>query len=290
MKKLLVALFIILLVPQVSFAETDNEKRDRLLTLIAELQALILELKAQKDGLNSKLEIPEEEFSSIILTDDSKIVSHYRLGSAKAVVQISDTEEREFFSHFYHLVPDEYDYRFKELVVFKERRETMDAFVETIPPYSTDDWRLGINDGIFEYDAEDREVSELFIHEFAHVLSYDGSKSKSISDDENCHEYFEWGCPIPDSYLDDFIDKYWSDDILDDLVYYGSDMWSDYEISRMFVTEYAATSPEEDFAESFSEFVVSPKPRGDNLAEIKTNFFYQYPELVNIRTGIRSRL
>ncbi|MBK9051223.1 MAG: hypothetical protein IPL78_09985 [Chloroflexi bacterium] len=48
------------------------------------------------------------------------------------------------------------------------------------------------------------------------------------------------------------------------------------------MTDYAATNPAEDIAETFMAFVLEPKPNGDTIAEEKVLFFYQYPELVAI--------
>ena len=290
--KYLVAFFLLVsfTVPQVSFASADGEYRERLLEMVAELQALVRQLQASLEENKSKLEIPDEEFSSIILADDARVISRYRISHPKSVESISDTEEREFFARFYYIVPDEFDSRFKELVLFDERIETMDAFVETIPPYTSHDWRFGMTKDIFEYEVDDKEVTALFIHEFAHVVGYDGGKESDILDSVECHEYFKWGCPPIGSYLDDFISTYWTDAVLDDFVVYGSDFWTEREQERMFVSSYAVTSPEEDFAESFVEFIVQPKSSGTTVKDKKVNFFYQYSELVEMREGLRLRL
>ncbi len=50
--------------------------------------------------------------------------------------------------------------------------------------------------------------------------------------------------------------------------------------------EYAATNPVEDIAESWTEFVMRPKPIGTTIADQKEQFFYEYPELVKIRREI----
>jgi len=40
-----------------------------------------------------------------------------------------------------------------------------------------------------------------------------------------------------------------------------------------FVSDYAATNPGEDIAESFATFVLKPAPSGDTLADQKVAFF-----------------
>jgi hypothetical protein len=60
--------------------------------------------------------------------------------------------------------------------------------------------------------------------------------------------------------------------------------------SDQFVTEYAATSPEEDIAEAWAFFILSPKPEQDSIANEKVLFFYEYPELVQLRQEILTPL
>ena len=76
--------------------------------------------------------------------------------------------------------------------------------------------------------------------------------------------------------------------IEDDDAYYEAldDFYYNYE--DRFLTDYAATNPEEDIAEAFTFFILSPRPSGDIVAEQKILFFYDYPELVKLRDGIIS--
>jgi hypothetical protein len=53
-----------------------------------------------------------------------------------------------------------------------------------------------------------------------------------------------------------------------------------------FVSNYAPTSPAEDIAESFSFFILAPKPDVLTTSDEKIQFFYAYPELVQLRTEI----
>jgi hypothetical protein len=57
-----------------------------------------------------------------------------------------------------------------------------------------------------------------------------------------------------------------------------------------FVTDYAPTSPVEDIAESWTFFVLSPKPELNSIANEKILFFYEYPELVELRTQILKQI
>lgn len=55
-----------------------------------------------------------------------------------------------------------------------------------------------------------------------------------------------------------------------------------------FVNDYAATNPEEDFAESFMYFVLYDWPEEDSvyLYDKKILFFTQFPELVELADTI----
>ena len=57
-----------------------------------------------------------------------------------------------------------------------------------------------------------------------------------------------------------------------------------------FVTEYAASDPKEDIAESWSYFVIASTPDQDTIADQKISFFHEFPELVTLRLEIRSRI
>ena len=52
---------------------------------------------------------------------------------------------------------------------------------------------------------------------------------------------------------------------------------------EQFTREYAATNIHEDLAESFEHFVLEPKPSGDGVVEQKIRFFYDFPELIELR-------
>lgn len=53
-----------------------------------------------------------------------------------------------------------------------------------------------------------------------------------------------------------------------------------------FVSPYAATNPREDIAESWTEFILRPKPSGTSIADQKVLFFYEFQELVQTREEI----
>ncbi len=148
------------------------------------------------------------------------------------------------------------------------------------------------------------------IHEFAHLLTLGPSQvPPSIAvfnnpDDDNvylqeasqCPQYFPGeGCANADSYVNAYYNQFWTDihnewnkinlEEDEDIYYKKLDDFY-YKYEDQFVTSYAATNPEEDMAETWAFFVLDPKPAGNTIAEQKVLFFYQYPELVQLREHI----
>ncbi len=160
-------------------------------------------------------------------------------------------------------------------------------------------------------DSSDKYVLTFtLIHEFAHLLTLNAAQvppSLAIFDNPDdddiyqrelaaCPNYFPGeGCSNSDAYINQFFDRFWFDlfaewqeidQIADEDEYYASldDFYDTYE--DQFLTDYAPTSPAEDIAESFAFFVLSPKPPLDSIANEKIAFFYEFPELIQLRSEI----
>ncbi len=161
--------------------------------------------------------------------------------------------------------------------------------------------------------ANIEELTFTLIHEYGHLLTLN-EKQVDVDeyifnnpDDEdayldavdNCATYFTGeGCSYSSSYFYQFYDRFWRDIyaewddiqyIEDDDEYY--DAMDDFYFARedQFVTDYAVTNPGEDIAESWAFFITQPKPAGNTIAEKKILFFYQFPELVELRSEIIAR-
>jgi hypothetical protein len=160
-------------------------------------------------------------------------------------------------------------------------------------------------------DTQDRlNLTYTFIHETAHLLTLNSTQVNPslpvfnnpedediyLSEASACPTYFPGeGCALPESYLYQFFGLFWEDIhaewqdlnlIEDDEAYYAALDEFYYAHEDRFLTDYAATNPEEDIAETFSFFVLSPRPAGDTIAEKKILFFYEFPELVRLRAEI----
>lgn len=162
--------------------------------------------------------------------------------------------------------------------------------------------------------TDDYVLTFTLLHEFGHLLTLNTEQvPPSISifnnpDDDNiyqsemaaCSQYFPGeGCSNPDSYINQFFDRFWLDlyaewqeiDSEDDEDTYYNLLDDFYETYKdQFLTDYAPTSPEEDIAESWAFFILSPKPELNSIANEKILFFYEYPELVELRGRILNQL
>ncbi|WKZ47790.1 MAG: hypothetical protein QY306_00310 [Anaerolineales bacterium] len=174
-----------------------------------------------------------------------------------------------------------------------------------------EDWALEVD----ILDATNKYVLTVtLLHEFGHLLTLNSSQvppSEAVFDapeDDDvyqrelaaCPNYFPGeGCSNQDSYVNRFFDRFWFDlyaewqeidseededryyDLLDDFYYTYEDQ---------FLTEYSVTSPAEDIAESFAFFILAPKPEPSSIADEKILFFYEFPELIELRGQILNQL
>ncbi len=199
--------------------------------------------------------------------------------------------DEEFHREIWQIVTD---------LIPVDRREDLDQFV--LFTDGVDNVTGAVDEGStpetwsIQMDVLDAEnfpsLSTTLVHEFGHMLTLGESQVKYFA--SSCNYYMASdGCSKADSYINAFYDEFWSD------IY---DEWADYanptvdgevdedgayefydEHPDQFVSDYAATHPEEDIAESWTYFVYSSKPADDSIASRKIRFFYRYPELVELR-------
>ena len=173
------------------------------------------------------------------------------------------------------------------------------------------DWELRVD----VLDASDHyALTYTLMHEFGHLLTLKSSQVATdklvVFNPENekfyehavtaCPQYFAGdGCSMPGSYINEFFQRYWKGFYEEWKAIYKTKEEPSYSGSLhnfyktyadQFLTEYAATSPEEDIAEAWAFFILAPKPDGQSIADEKILFFYEYPELVLLRQEILTRL
>ncbi len=91
-----------------------------------------------------------------------------------------------------------------------------------------------------------------------------------------------------DALLTDYYLRFWKDYVNVDLFQTSYQFYLRNQSD--FVSSYAYSGASIDIAESFSYFVLREKPQGNSIAEQKIRFFYDYPQLVELRQTIRQSL
>jgi len=218
--------------------------------------------------------------------------------------------QQKIWNYFAALIPGDQRRFLDEYAIFTDGK---DNILASVSQSETDMGKWVLTVDILDA-ADPQNLTYTLIHEFGHLLTLNSTQvipSRRVFDNPNsdkiyqeevdaCKAYFVGeGCSLPDSYVNQFVDRYWLDifaewqkvdDIKGENDYYAA-LDAFYQKHKdQFVTDYAPTNPAEDLAESFSFFVLKPKPTGDSIADQKVLFFYRYPELMELRSQIGHRL
>jgi hypothetical protein len=222
-----------------------------------------------------------------------------------------DTASQEsVWDYFTSMIPaDERTFITEFSITTDGKDNTLAAVTQT--QSDPNDWALEID----ILDINDTyNLTFTLIHEFGHLLTLNAEQVppsiKVFNNPENedileseinaCPQYFPGeGCSKANSYINAWYNRFWVDIydewdeinyIDDDDAYYEALDNFYYQYEDQFLTDYAVTTPEEDIADSWAFFVLSPKPDGDTIAEEKILFFYEYPELVQLRETILNNI
>lgn len=182
-------------------------------------------------------------------------------------------------------------------IVYSDGKDETLAYVNYIDDKASR-WYMAIDieDSI---NMEDNSLKEDFyftiVHELAHIITLNDTQA-IYNSEPSFGKYFEEDISFnEDSYLNEFYNRFWTYSIDESRIIQNLDnedirykFFLRHENS--FVTDYAATSPSEDIAESFAYFVINEKPMGNEIWEQKIRFFYEFEELVEIKNNIRKRL
>lgn len=139
--------------------------------------------------------------------------------------------------------------------------------------------RMDKND-FFDQQGNMREEGKFLataIHEYGHSLTLN-AEQLDLAKVEEHSSYNDISLYSQDSYMKVFYDRF----------YAGGKQRDYFEHPEDYTSSYGGQAGiAEDVAETFMQFVIGGKPDSDTLAAQKINFFYEYPELVEIRAYIR---
>jgi predicted Zn-dependent protease with MMP-like domain len=298
---------------------------DELLSAIKFLvESKIIDLETQQTITRPELDLIRNSEYDVLVTYDVRNNSFELKEKTNVSFNLlslqQDTEKHELvWNIFTDLIPEQYRSHINEFVVFTDGVEENFAFTER-DINRPSKWVIGFDIiDMFDSDTVDEnEVIITTIHEFGHILTLSSSQmtiesslldqndskfaeNYAIKADECFPRYFAGdGCAFENSYIDDFYKQFWSDIyyewddlqyIEDDTEYYQKSDEFYEKYSDRFLNDYASTSLDEDIAESWTSFVLEDKPIYENtIAQEKIRFFYDYPELVELRNDIRLSL
>lgn len=236
--------------------------------------------------------------------------------------QNDSAKHKEIWSYFSKILPPQYLNEVSRFTIFSDGLEwnTLDVW----PHKETKKWEfvIDISDIYCRGTLNVQGLQRTSIHEFGHMITLDPSqidvdydladiffrghdmreyKKIFVEKSKNCNQTFmtHSGCSKDDSYINSFVKQFkigkFSESVNYNAAYYSNE-WNN-KLSNAytkekssFVTEYAASDAHEDMAESWTAFVLKEKPEPKTIAGKKILFFYNYPELVKIRSFIRSNL
>ena len=185
----------------------------------------------------------------------------------------SRTEDMQIWKHISDISLDWFtDTYIETYQTFNDVNDDTLAFVDDED--NNGKWRVAVNVAGYN-DSTARERNLTIVHELGHIVTLNVDQLKQ-GDKSKCKNYFiDEGCANANSYLNIFVNTFKN--------------WEANYTIHNFVTEYAATSVEEDVAESFAYFVIDSKINNESseVKDQKVNLFYQFPELVQMREGMR---
>ncbi|HEU0291662.1 MAG TPA: hypothetical protein VFR47_02950 [Anaerolineales bacterium] len=254
--------------------------------------------------------VSEEEITYVVhytvVGDQLKTPLFFEVGDALEDEQEDRVTHEAIWTLFTHLIPAKQREVLNGFAIFTDGKENYLAAVNQADrnPYK---WELNVD---IADSTVKTELAYTLLHEYGHLLTLTGEQVEvSVNlyhhpndsdmyqqEVEACPQYFTGeGCSNPGSYINEFFNRFWTDfyaewleideeenertreNMLDNFY----DIYQD-----QFLTDYAPTSPAEDIAESFTFFILSPKPELSSIASEKILFFYEYPELQELRMQI----
>ncbi len=156
------------------------------------------------------------------------------------------------------------------------------AFVTPTRAGDTSKWDIFVN---MNSGSDEKELVATLVHEFGHILFLNNDALKQT---EMCDGYtVDEGCADNSTILGKFYSRFWEGKFDPEAGAEENFM----KEQTAFVNDYAATNPTEDLAETFANFVLKPKPSNTQyVMDQKILFFYEFPELVKLRSQIRREL
>lgn len=278
-----------------------HEKEDALLDCSNEIGEILSdnginpnEVSYQIENLSAILALFDVENGSVSLSSDS-------LRGADEISKYDMDLYSKLWVDSKMLIPNDY---LDNISKFEINTDGFENTMAHVTPENEDasKWRLAIDirDAVDADKNYTDEFNNTVLHEFAHIMTLGKDQMMPERNEYSPNYTLEEGTLNKDSYLNQFYNKFWLDiidehseienmDITEDEMYEKNiEFYEKYK--DRFVSDYAATNPAEDIAETYRCFIMQPKPDGNSISENKILFMYQFKELVQHRNDIRKHL
>jgi hypothetical protein len=253
----------------------------------AECASIQAQIDTELGQLSDEYVATSKNFSETPIKDSAGAEATYSVTPVEKITLASGTQSKahtDAWELFSQIVPDEFTNKYVDL--YEAQNNAKDDTLAYVQDHGGK-FSFGVNFGTYGKEGKRDDVLTL-VHEFTHILTLNDSQVEA-GNAGACGALYDTGdgCALKNSYLQKFVENYWSKkDIREAQKGDASALYT--QKPEDFVTEYAATSPEEDIAESFALFVLDTKPEiTDSAAKQKISFFYQYPELTAVRAEMR---
>ena len=213
------------------------------------------------------------------------------------VYQEDTAAHERIWNYFTSILPTEQRKWIGDFLLFTDGPKNILAYVRRSS--DPEKWTLGAD--ILD-SARPIYLTETLIHEFGHLLTLN-TDQLVITDTyiyngrqglKGCPTFATpEGCSTSESYINLFYQRFWRkiyDEWFENVnqpsggqLNWAYTLAFHRRYSDQFVSPYAASHPQEDIAESFAHFILNPKPDGSSIADQKVKFFYEFPELVELR-------
>lgn len=191
----------------------------------------------------------------------------------------------DIWNEILSIIPYEYFNGFDNLMITSDGEMNNLGYVITNDSIGSR-WSISVDPD----DTSDKELFyETVIHEYFHYVTLNETQV-SYSQEPSIYTYYDYEVVTKlDSYLNLFSMSFW------DLLRFENQNTVDRYLFYLrhksdFVTSYAATDPAEDICETFISFVMNDKPDDNSVTSQKINFFYGYPEFVDLREVIKTNI
>lgn len=256
----------------------------------------------------------DEEYTLVTYSVNGDQISDPKPGeiiSSLKSYQNDSAAQQQIWDYFAAIIPLDQRTFLKHYLVFTDGEDNLLASVAQ-SERSANAWDLSVD--ILD-TSDPKDLTFTLIHEFGHLLTlnpdqvkpslpiFNNPDSDSVYNKEKkaCSNYFPGeGCSDKKSYINLFVKRFWDSKLYEEWLKIDATEDQDAFDAKLerfykkykdqFVSDYAPTSPEEDIAESWSYFVLKPKPGGKTIANQKVLFFYDFPELVHLREEIAHNL